>query len=103
MQTPSADTKKMGLNQFDVLFPSLQEAQVQPPPAAPAIAELLAILLPLQMGIQTPRRIDGELKQANETLAVSDCLGISTPELKAILKMCGKSDGGTFDSLSTWF
>ena len=38
MQTPSADAKKWVRNQFARLFPSLQEAQVQPTPPSPDIS-----------------------------------------------------------------
>ena len=60
MQTPLADAKKLGGNQLSRLFPSLQEAQVQPTPIAPNIAELLARLLPIQEGILDPLITDGE-------------------------------------------
>ena len=103
MQTPSADAKKWGKNQFSRLFPSLQEAQFQPTPLAPDIAKLLARLIPIQAGILATRRTDGEVKRAEETPVAYDCFVISTPELKYLLQLCGKPSGGTFDSLPTWF
>ena len=60
MQTPSADEKLWGRNQFSRLFPSLQESQVHPTPTAPKILEILTIILPLQVGILSPRRTEGE-------------------------------------------
>ena len=102
MQTASADAKKRGNNQFALLFLSFQEDPVHPTPPAPDTSELLARLLPLQSGIQASRRTDGEVKQANETPAEYDRLGIATPELKDLIKMRGKPAGGTFDSLPRW-
>ena len=102
MQTPSADTRKWGKNQFSVLFPSLQEAPIHPTPPATDISELLPWIIPLQAGIQPPRQTDGEGNQSEDTPAASDHLGISTPELKALLQMCGKPPGVTLNSLPTW-
>ena len=103
MQTPSADEKLWGRNQFSRLFPSLQESQVHPTPTAPKILEILTIILPLQVGILSPRRTEGEEKQAEETPLSSDRLGIANPELKDLLQMCGKVAFGTLNPLPTWF
>ena len=63
----------------------------------------MARLLPLQLGVQTPRQKDREAKHDDETPAAPDCLGIATPELKAFLQMCGKPAVDTFDFLPAWF
>ena len=103
IHTPSSDVKKLGKNQFARLFPSLQEAPIQPALPAPDIAELLARLLLIQAGINPPHQTDAEGKQVDDTPAASDRLCIATPELNYLLKMCGKPAGGTFDSLPTRF
>ena len=54
IQKPSADAKKWGKNQFSGLFPSLQEAPIQPTPPSTDTEKLLAWLLLLQAGIQPP-------------------------------------------------
>ena len=93
----------MGENNFSRLFPSLQEAPIQPTPTSTDIVEILARILPIEADIQPPRQTDGEENQSDNTPEASNRFGITTPDLKALLQMCGKSTDGSFDSLPTWF
>ena len=45
------------------------------------------------MGILDLLRTAGKEKEAEEIPAASDSLSIATPELKALLQMCGKPAG----------
>ena len=102
MQTPSADAKRRN-NQFSIIFPSLQETPIQQIPPKTDIAEFLARLLQLQSIIQPPCRTGGQEKKYKDTPAEDNRFGIATHEVKALLQMCGKSTGGTFDYLPMWF
>ena len=51
----------------------------------------------------TDHRTDEEKKLSGNNPASYDRLVIATLELKALLQICGKASGGTFDSLQRWF
>ena len=93
----------MDKNKLSRLFTSLQESPIQTPPPATDIVEILARILLIQVGIQPPPKTDGEEKKSEDTHAVSDCLGISTPDLKSLLQLCVKKTGGEFQYLPKWF
>ena len=54
----------------------------------------MARILPIQAVIETACRTDSEGKQADNTPAASNHLGIITPELKTLLQMYGKNSVG---------